>query len=105
MSDRSTRWLFAITASPFLILGALFLSVQASLLDEELSAQASIAAFFAGAVLFFAAKALAALRRKPPSQPLSGLPPVLVACFRTGCTLMFLAVLNSIGLFAASQVM
>lgn len=105
MAERSTRLLFAIAVSPFVILGALFLSIQLSLINEKISALASVAAFLAGALLFFASKTLGALRRGVTRHASSATSPMLVACFRTGCTLMLLAVLNSIGLLAATQYM
>lgn len=103
MAERSTRLLFAIAVSPFVILGVLFLSIQLSLIDEKMSALASVAAFLAGALLFFTSKTLAAPRRGVARQTTSAMSPMLLACFRTGYTLMLLAVLNSIGLLAATQ--
>lgn len=103
MAERSTRLLFAIAASPFVILGALALSIHLSLLDQKTSALVSVSAFLAGALLFFASKALIALRRRHADQTRPVRTPLLLACFRTGYVLMALAVLNSIGLLASTQ--
>lgn len=105
MAERSTRLLFAVAVSPFLILGVLFLSIQLSLFDEKMSALVSTAAFLAGALLFFTSKALTALRLRATDRQPATHTPILLVCFRTGYTLMSLAVLNSVGLFTASQIM
>lgn len=105
MADRSTRLLFAIAVSPFVILGALFLSIQLSLFDEKTSILASVIAFLAGALLFFISKALTALRQRAAERSSAPHAPLLRVCFRAGSALMLLALLNSIGLLAATQFM
>jgi hypothetical protein len=103
MAERSTRLLLAIAVSPFVILGLFFLSIQLSLINEKMSALASVTAFVAGALLYFASKILHRLRSKMTPQASSAMPPVVLAFFRAGYTLMLLAVLNSIGLYASTH--
>lgn len=103
MSERSTRLLFAVAASPFVILGALALSIRLSLLDERMSALVSAGTFLAGALLLFASKALIKLHHRRAKQVQPVRTPLLLACFRIGYVLMALAVLNSIGLLASTQ--